>query len=190
MNTILYTPGIYTTAAADVTEDVSLPDYIPEVRRIVGVRANPTVDGKYMTGDSLETDGCVTYTVLYTDGDGKLTQFSQTTPYTGKIPVQEDVQPAAMVVSASAEQIGCRVTAPAVWCGVRKGRQRVMPSSASNCPATEWILVTSSASSKGISGMMVGMHLASMVLPAPGGPTIKILCPPETATSIARLAAS
>ncbi|MBQ2724850.1 MAG: DUF3794 domain-containing protein [Clostridia bacterium] len=112
MNTILYTPGIYTTAAADVTEDVSLPDYVPEVRRIVGVRANPTVDGRYMTGDSLETDGCVTYTVLYTDGDGKLTQFSQTTPYTGRIPVQEDVQPGAMVVSASAEQIGCRVTAP------------------------------------------------------------------------------
>lgn len=112
MNTILYTPKFQTSGYADVTEDVSLPDYIPEVRRVVGVRANCAVDGKYMAGDALEVDGSVTYTVLYTGGDGSLAQYSQTTPYTGKLPVQEDVQPNAVVVWANAEQISCRVTAP------------------------------------------------------------------------------
>src|ERR1035437_5584427 len=35
---------------------------------------------------------------------------------------------------------------------------------------------------------MVGMRLASMVLPPPGGPIIRMLCPPAQATSMARLA--
>ena len=38
------------------------------------------------------------------------------------------------------------------------------------------------------SGKTVGIDLASIVLPLPGGPTNKILCPPATATSKARLA--
>ena len=55
-------------------------------------------------------------------------------------------------------------------------------------PATECILVVSSASSFVISGIMVGMHFASIVLPVPGAPTKSKLCPPETATSKARFA--
>ena len=112
MNPILYTPKFHGSGYADVTEDVSIPDYIPEVRRIVGVRANPTVDGKYMAGDALEIDGNVTYTVLYVGGDGGLSQLSQTTPYTGRIPVQEDVPAHVITASANAEQINCRVTGP------------------------------------------------------------------------------
>jgi len=112
MNQILYTPKFHTSGYADVTEDVSIPDYIPEVRRIVGVRAGSVVDGKYMAGDALEIDGSVTYTVLYVDGGGGLSQLSQTTPYTGRIPVQEDVPAHTITVSANPEQISCRVTGP------------------------------------------------------------------------------
>ena len=93
MHTTLYAPGLHTAAAVDVAEDVSIPDYMPEVRRIVGIRANPTTDGKYMAGDALECDGCVTYTVLYVGGDGALTQLSRSTSYTGRIPVSEEASP-------------------------------------------------------------------------------------------------
>ena len=37
---------------------------------------------------------------------------------------------------------------------------------------------------------MVGIRLASIVLPEPGGPSIRILCPPAAATVSARLAIS
>ena len=49
MNTTLYIKRFENTASADVTEDISIPDYLPEVRRIVGVHASVTVDGKYLT---------------------------------------------------------------------------------------------------------------------------------------------
>jgi hypothetical protein len=45
------------------------------------------------------------------------------------------------------------------------------------------------ASSSDIGGKMVGIRLASIVFPAPGGPMNKMLCPPAQATSKARCAA-
>src|SRR5438094_4437884 len=75
-----------------------------------------------------------------------------------------------------------------VWCGARNGRAPTRPEGESSTPATLWILVVSSASSKVKGGRIEGMRLASMVLPEPGGPIIKMLCPPAEATSSARLA--
>lgn len=123
MNTTLYVKRFDPTASADVSEDVSLPDYLPEVRRVVGVQASVSVDGKYLSGDELEADGGVTYTVLYTAGDGSLAQISQTTSYTGHIPIStptgaplgvEDDRFSAgdIVLSASLDNVNCRVTAP------------------------------------------------------------------------------
>ncbi len=62
-----------------------------------------------------------------------------------------------------------------VWWGERKGRVPTRPLVESSTPATLWILVVSRASSKVSGGRMVGMRLASMVLPEPGGPIIRRL---------------
>ena len=75
-----------------------------------------------------------------------------------------------------------------VWCGERNGRTLTSPAAASSTPATLWILVVSSASSKVSGGRMPETRLASMVLPEPGGPIIRMLCPPAQAISSARLA--
>jgi hypothetical protein len=48
MTKILAVKRLDTTQSMDVTEDFSLPDYIPEVRRVVGVQSNASVDGKYL----------------------------------------------------------------------------------------------------------------------------------------------
>ena len=55
-------------------------------------------------------------------------------------------------------------------------------------PATEWMRVASSASSKVMSGRIVGTQRAISVLPLPGGPINSTLCPPAAAISRARLA--
>jgi len=100
----------------EAAEDFSLPDYVPEVRRVVGVQASASVDGKYLNGDTLEADGCVNYTVLYLGGEGGLCAVPLSSSFEGKIPVKtaegdtfgaDDVS-----LAASAENITCRVTAP------------------------------------------------------------------------------
>ena len=75
-----------------------------------------------------------------------------------------------------------------VWCGARNGRVLTNPAAASSTPATLWILVVSSASSNVSGGNTPETRLASMVLPEPGGPIIRMLCPPAQAISKARLA--
>ena len=75
-----------------------------------------------------------------------------------------------------------------VWCGERNGRVPTSPRESSSTPATLWMRVVSMASSSDIGGRIVGMRLASMVLPAPGGPRKIMLWLPAQATSSARLA--
>lgn len=112
---MLYTKRTDAETVIDVSEDFTLPDYQPEIRRIIGVRSSASADGKYLTGDELEADGTVTYTVIYTGGDGELAQTAETSSFTGKIPLKTEddrFSPAELVLSGSADFVSCRVTAP------------------------------------------------------------------------------
>jgi hypothetical protein len=75
-----------------------------------------------------------------------------------------------------------------VWWGARNGRRPTSPSSRDSVPATECTFVVSMASAKVMAGRMVGIRRASIVLPEPGGPIMRVLWPPAEATSRARLA--
>ncbi len=105
-----------TTQTIDVTEDFSLPDYIPEVRRIVGVQSGASVDGKYLNGSELEADGNVLYTVLYLGSDGGLCAVPLTTSFDGRIQVKshegDSFGADDISLSAATDNVICRVTAP------------------------------------------------------------------------------
>lgn len=112
---MIYLKRVETEAALDLSEDFVLPDYQPEVRRVIGVRANAYADGKYLSGEELEADGALTYTVLYVGGDGELAQVSETSSFTGHIPLKTEEDrftPNDTVLSVSADGCSCRVTAP------------------------------------------------------------------------------
>src|SRR5579884_3744917 len=64
-----------------------------------------------------------------------------------------------------------------VWWGARNGRVETKEFSVSSRPAMLWIFVVSMASSSDSGGMMVGIRLASIDLPEPGGPIINTLWP-------------
>ena len=78
--------------------------------------------------------------------------------------------------------------------GVVRCAQRRPASSAArppgSTPATEWIAVTSSDSSRASAGSSPGSRSASIVLPAPGGPCRSTWCPPAAATSRANRASA
>ena len=115
MNQTIYVKRFDTSAVCDVTEDFVLPDYIPEVRRVIGVRTTVSADGKYLSGDELETDGGVTYNVMYVGGDGAICMTSQTSSYTGHVPLKAEddrFTPQDIVLTCTAENVSCRVTAP------------------------------------------------------------------------------
>ena len=74
----------------------------------------------------------------------------------------------------------------APWWGARNGGARMIGRPGRSVPATEWMRVTSSASSRVSGGRMPGSRRASIVLPVPGGPASRTLCSPAAASSSAR----
>lgn len=113
---MIYQKRCDTENTVDVSEDFVLPDYCPEVRRVLGVTARASVGGKYLSGEELEADGDVTYTVVYIGGEGEICQSSRTSAYTGHIPLKTEegdrFTPGDIVLSCAAEGINCRVTSP------------------------------------------------------------------------------
>lgn len=77
----------------------------------------------------------------------------------------------------------------ALWCGARKGRERLSVPRAIS-PATEWTIDVSSNSAEVSGGNRPGSLCASIDLPEPGGPQNSRLWPPAAAISKARLACS
>ena len=79
-----------------------------------------------------------------------------------------DSAPGPGQAGAAADQRRRRL---AVWCGAWNGGRRIIGAPGGSVPAIECTAVTSSAAASSSGGRTDGSRCASMVLPAPGGPT-------------------
>ena len=71
---------------SEVTAEVSLPDYRPEVKRLVRVTATVTPPARYVGAANTELSGAVDFCILYTGNDGALYSTSHTSEYRIGIP--------------------------------------------------------------------------------------------------------
>ena len=70
----------------EVTAEVSLPDYRPEVKRLVRVSATVAPPARYVGAANTELSGSVDFCILYTGNDGALYSTSHTSEYRIGIP--------------------------------------------------------------------------------------------------------
>ena len=77
----------------EVAEDFSLPDYVPEVRRVLGVQRDATADNGFRDGATYLQEGNIAYTVFYLGEDGQVTSVPLNAAYSAKIPLPEDLTP-------------------------------------------------------------------------------------------------
>ena len=145
MESILYEKRFDTGTTAEISEDFTLPDYEPGIRRVLGVRGQAAVDGKYLSGGECEADGTVTFVLCYLDGDGRLCETSETAGFTAKLPLRpEGSDPASdspdrfgpddLILTAEAENVSCRVTGPRRF--TLSGRVRLSVLSERECDFT------------------------------------------------------
>jgi len=71
----------------EVSAEVSLPDYRPEVKRLVRVNATVTPPARYVGATSTELSGTVDFCILYTGNDGALYSTTHTSEYRIALPV-------------------------------------------------------------------------------------------------------
>ena len=101
------------TETVEVSEDFSLPDYVPEARRVLGVVRDATADNGFRDGATYLQEGNVCYTVFYLGEDGQVTSVPLSSAYSAKVPLPEDFAAEdGFVIVWDLENVSCRVTSP------------------------------------------------------------------------------
>ncbi len=96
--------------SADCAEDFVLPDYLPEIRKLVRVDAMPVSTGHFVGSEEVEWAGQVRYTLLYTDTEGKLTSVPLHTDYAYR--TAHGGAPLSVTYYESIEGLQCRPAGP------------------------------------------------------------------------------
>lgn len=113
-----------TQMTSEVSEEFSLPDYVPEVRRVLTVRATVLPEHKYLSDSSLEFGGTVTYSVIYTDDMGNLCAIPLSSTYEAKAQVMPNTQMTS--INTVVESTSVRVTAPRKMIAKSKLKNRII----------------------------------------------------------------
>ena len=101
----------------ELSEEFSLPDYQPEIKRLLRVRATVLPSDQYVGAGNVECSGRIDYNILYTDNDGALHCSSQSGEYRFASPLElpSDFEISDGIISqadVTAEQTLGRVIAP------------------------------------------------------------------------------
>ena len=72
----------------EVAQDVSLPDYQPEIKRLLRVSATVQPPSHYVGGGAMEFSGAVDYCIYYTGNDGQMYCFPTSGDYTFRVPLE------------------------------------------------------------------------------------------------------
>ena len=105
------------TVSCEVSADITLPDYQPELRRLLGVSERILPPAKYVSGSGVECNGTVDYRILYVGADGGLYGTTFSSEYEIDIPIEngsdfELTEGACTTVCTVCEGSTVRVTSP------------------------------------------------------------------------------
>jgi len=99
-----------TTATHEVSEEFVLPDYIPEIRKLLLCRASVLPEGKFISDSTVDISGSVTYLVIYTDDEGKLCSTPLSSSYEASVAMPN--VSSSVFVDTTVEAVTPRVSAP------------------------------------------------------------------------------
>lgn len=72
----------------ELSADVSLPDYLPEIKRLLRVRATVAPPDKYIGAGNAELSGRIDYSILYSGNDGALYSANESCEYKFNVPLE------------------------------------------------------------------------------------------------------
>lgn len=93
--------------------DISLPDYCPDVERILKCRLCPAVASASVTGDRLDVDGASTVSIWYLDSRKQSIRLCEhTVPFSCSFELKEAAADAVPCVRVRTDYINCRAVSP------------------------------------------------------------------------------
>lgn len=98
----------------ELSEDISLPDYQPEIKRLLRINTSVLPPTRYATADGVEVAGNLDYFVLYVGNDDGLYCAPLSAEYRAAIPWSKDLPSAVYNQSPGAATVLCDTTAEGV----------------------------------------------------------------------------
>ncbi len=95
----------------ECTEDFILPDYMPEIRRVVRLESKLLPGESYTGGGKAEFEGTVLYTLFYTDTEEKLTAVPLESHYEYRVPIGAEA-PDEVYTDEVLENVNARPSGP------------------------------------------------------------------------------
>lgn len=93
--------------------DLTLPDYCPDIERILSCTLEPKVYRNNISSDRLNIEGGSCVRILYLDGDrGCLRAYEYTQPYSESLPLKDSPDECAVSVETKPAYINCRALSP------------------------------------------------------------------------------
>jgi len=100
------------TSHNEISAEYNLPDYLPDINRLLKVSAKITESSHFLSGDSLEYDGKMKCTLLYATGDGNLKSAEFERDFAGNMSVAGTSGDCDIRFDADIETVSCRLINP------------------------------------------------------------------------------
>lgn len=102
------------TLTHDCAEDFTLPDYMPEIRRVISVEASPLPESRFLTGAAMEFSGTLIYSVLYIGDTGELYSAPLSSEYSTSVALGDSsvTDAAAVGIDTRLDSVSCRASGP------------------------------------------------------------------------------
>ncbi len=112
MKDTFYTVCYDGTPQTEVNGEFTLPDYLPDTRRLLRCSAVPEITGKFTDGEKMEFEGSVHASVVYMAEDGTIQIFEATLPFSQHISMPMLGENSVITVHCITEQAQCRLSGP------------------------------------------------------------------------------
>lgn len=100
------------TAEQPIDADITLPDYCPDIRRVLKCIVTPHINTVQTAGDRAVADGTAGVCVIYADEQGKICSFEQTYPFSKYAELKGTQDNCCVSVRAVVQYTNCRAVSP------------------------------------------------------------------------------
>ncbi len=102
-----------TVSEEPVDVDLTLPDYCPDIERILKCELIPKLYMANVSGDRLNVEGGVCARIIYLDGGkGCVRSFEHTAPFSQSFPLKDSPDRCAVYADTKPEYLNCRALSP------------------------------------------------------------------------------
>lgn len=107
------TPVLDTVSEQSVDVDITLPDYCPDVQRVLRCTMCPMIYSTSRSGGQLTVDGGVLLRVMYTDSvRSNIRSYEHTVPFSAGFAMRDVTDEVVVCTDTKVEYLNCRVHSP------------------------------------------------------------------------------